>query len=128
MTNAVGCRRYMPPEFYTGKYNNKLDVFMFGLTLNELFNGAHCLKPNSSDATSRPQVTIAKQGDLFYFIVEKCINKDPDLRPNSAQLEQWFTDFKKTIEDNLPIDYDKFKCEDKNQVLKDIHDRLIAKT
>ena len=34
-----GSRKYMPPEFYTRKCTQKLDVFTFGLTFNELFNG-----------------------------------------------------------------------------------------
>ncbi|CAF1496835.1 unnamed protein product [Rotaria sp. Silwood1] len=33
----IGCASYMPPEFYHGTYDQKLDIFTFGLTLNELF-------------------------------------------------------------------------------------------
>ncbi|CAF5126744.1 unnamed protein product [Rotaria sp. Silwood1] len=33
----IGCAPYMLPEFYRGTYDQKLDIFTFGLTLNELF-------------------------------------------------------------------------------------------
>ncbi|CAF3409267.1 unnamed protein product [Rotaria sp. Silwood2] len=46
--SPMGCIRYMPPEFYWNTYNQTLDVFTFGLTLNHLFTGTdHNFDPNT---------------------------------------------------------------------------------
>ena len=71
---------YMPPEFYQGAYTSKLDVFTFGLTLNELFGGSHTCLENH-------RVEITEKGRIIYEkLVAKCVADDADERPLSRDI------------------------------------------
>jgi serine/threonine protein kinase len=80
--SLTGCLPYIQPEFYTGRYNKKLDVFTFGLTLVELFNGVH--KKSEEDMTA---IIIEKEPDIFWNLIRECVNKNPENRPTSKQIE-----------------------------------------
>lgn len=125
MTTAVGCRRYLPPEFYTGEYTNKLDVFMYGLTVNELFNGSHRLhRPTAAD---RPRVVIVDRGELLYSsIVERCTRDEADLRPTSSQVELRLAQFKRLVDERAPRNYLDLDVIEKNRFVRDIHDSMFV--
>lgn len=76
----IGCQAYMPAEFYTQKYSKKLDIYTFGLTLNEVFQGEHEEK--------KQVITITKKASLFTYFVEWCTNKDPETRPDAKRIEK----------------------------------------
>ena len=76
-TFGLGCRAYMPPEFYAGDYDNKLDIFTFGLTLNELFGGSH---------DSRNPMKIINKAVILWDIIDKCISREPRYRPTSQEI------------------------------------------
>jgi serine/threonine protein kinase len=77
----IGCLNYMPPEFYTGNYDKSLDVFTFGLTLNELFKGNHNL------VRMKRKIEIIKQGEMIYHkLISNYIDDEPNYRPNSKQI------------------------------------------
>jgi serine/threonine protein kinase len=71
---------YMPPEFYKDEYTMKLDVFTFGLSMNELFGGKH-------SCTNRETKVITKGRVVFEDIISKCILNDPNNRPLSQDIE-----------------------------------------
>lgn len=76
----IGCPAYMPEEFYTQFYSEKLDIFTFGLTLNELFGGEH--------EEDNEKVTITKKAPVFTHFVDLCTHKDPAKRPSAKVIEK----------------------------------------
>ena len=82
----VGCQSYMPPEFYKGSYNQKLDIFTFGLTLNELFTGKrHSFQPFVSD-----KIAFQEKSPIFDELIGRCTLFDPDRRPAAIEIEKTF--------------------------------------
>jgi tetratricopeptide (TPR) repeat protein len=80
-TIGLGCGFYMPPEFYAHNYSLKLDVYTFGLTLNELFNGKHAIHCG--------KIEIVKKCELIWeMFVYKMIDNDPNHRPTSKVLDE----------------------------------------
>ena len=63
----VGCQPFMPPEFYSGQYNQSLDVFTFGLTLYELFVGSTHEFDQSTFLISLP-----KKSPVFDDLIKRC--------------------------------------------------------
>jgi serine/threonine protein kinase len=91
-TIGLGCQFYMPPEFYTQKYSLKLDVFTFGLTLNQLFKGKHKLVSN--------KIEIIKKCELVWeTFVCKMIDDDPDNRPTSKVIDEKLEFIERFIEE-----------------------------
>lgn len=83
----IGCIQYMPPEFYSGSYTNKLDVYTFGLTLIELFGGSH----NTSTDTNGERTLTVKKPKVFWEAISKCLNGNANLRPKSKEIEKTLT-------------------------------------
>jgi serine/threonine protein kinase len=76
----AGCIHYMPPEFYMNECTQKLDIFMFGLTLNEIYNGVH--------AEKNYMIKIIKESHIFSDIINQCVSNKPDERPDSNSLKR----------------------------------------
>jgi serine/threonine protein kinase len=116
----VGCRLYMPPEFYTRKYSKKLDIFTYGLTLNELYGGDH--------EEEGKKVIVTHLAPVFGYFVEKCTKDDPDQRPTSKELENDLKFFSlisnKYVKDCIP-EYFNLNNEKKNHVFKGIYQRTL---
>ena len=92
--SLLGPRPYMPNEFYTGKYNEKLDVFTFGLTLYHLITGnSHLFINGKIELNNKPIV--------FGEIIEKCLQDDPTKRPTASSLENWLTIYKECFWDTI---------------------------
>ncbi|CAF1466676.1 unnamed protein product [Adineta steineri] len=77
-----GCMRYMPPEFYLNKYDQKLDVYTCGLTLNFLFTGVD----HHYDPTSKA-IKLTKISPLFRKLIDHCINEEANYRPTTPQIK-----------------------------------------
>lgn len=81
----IGCRQFMPPEFYT-KYNQKLDIFTYGLTINQLFTE---LEHNFESTPTGPLISLKKLSPVFYHdIIKKCLHYEPAHRPTAIQIEK----------------------------------------
>lgn len=81
--NNVGCGLFMPPEFYTGEYNEKLDVFTYGLTLNRLFTEVeHEYRPRGAQL-----MVLRQESPIFGDLIKRCIETHPDDRPTSKEIE-----------------------------------------
>jgi serine/threonine protein kinase len=116
--SLMGCRKYMPIEFYTGTYDQKLDVFTFGLTINELYNGSH---------TKNPPITLVKKSNYFLPIIMKCINLHPVNRPTSSSINLFFIKFQKLINKNIlkqTPNYIQMSYTFRNDVFKEIYAKL----
>ena len=80
----IGCNRYMPKEFITGNYNEKLDVYTFGLTLYHLFTG-------HEHSFENHKITIEEKPIVFNKLIHECLDDDPIKRPTSKSLDKLLT-------------------------------------
>jgi len=93
LTKSIGSIRYLSFEkrFMSPiQYNTKSDIYSFGITISELFNGEHIRNKtgyNHYFATSSPKL---KNNDNVCFndFVSKCIEQDPEKRFSATQLLQ----------------------------------------
>jgi serine/threonine protein kinase len=116
----IGCRAYMPAEFYTGIYDQKLDVYTFGLTLIELFDGLH---------SKKHPISIEKEAIFMNEYIEKCIQDDPVNRPTSKLLRNSLTLIQK-ITDKIVFTkldgYIMLPTEIKNKAFKRVYNLVIG--
>ncbi|RNA41148.1 serine threonine- kinase HT1-like, partial [Brachionus plicatilis] len=89
LTN-VAFNPYMPPEFY--RYLGlelkpkrldlqKIDIFTYGLTLLEIFNGTHGKKDENEEFSFRNPIVVKKPPQYFKELVEKCVQQKVAARP-----------------------------------------------
>ncbi|CAF4019507.1 unnamed protein product [Rotaria sp. Silwood2] len=98
--SPMGCIRYMPPEFYWNTYNQTLDVFTFGLTLNHLFTGIdHNFDPNTKTTI------LTKISPLFPNLIRYCLNPNPNYRPSAQQIEYILYGFRSYLEWRIQFNY-----------------------
>ncbi|CAF0921093.1 unnamed protein product [Didymodactylos carnosus] len=79
----IGCQKYMPYEFYTGVYDQSLDVYTFGLTLNHLFTE----NTHNYDMVNRKAI-LTKQSPVFWELISRCIDTNPRQRPSAVEIEK----------------------------------------
>lgn len=91
----IGCQRYMPPEFFTGSYDQKLDVYTFSLTLNELFNGSHQMI-----MLANIPIMHVNKANTLNNIIKSGLKPKPEERPSSRSLYKILI-FYKQIMDHL---------------------------
>ncbi|CAF1946493.1 unnamed protein product [Rotaria magnacalcarata] len=80
----MGCMPFMPPEFHRGDgdYDQSLDVFTFGLTLNELFTEKlhRFIQPTK-------RIQISEESSIFFDLITRCINDESSQRPTATEIE-----------------------------------------
>lgn len=111
----IGCQRFMPPEFYKGSYDQKLDIFTFGLTLNELFTSTeHSFQPFVSD-----KIAFAEQSPVFDELIGRCTRHDPKQRPTAIEIEKtlelYGTAFNEMVVKKHP-EYTDLPTDDKDEI------------
>jgi serine/threonine protein kinase len=108
----VGCVAYMPFDFYTGKYDQSLDVYTFGLTINELFTEA---KHHYNILTRR--IKLTNVSPVFADLITRCIHIEPSKRPSAIEIETTLWMCKQAFEKYIVeqhIEYGNMPTEDKN--------------
>ncbi|CAF1148117.1 unnamed protein product [Didymodactylos carnosus] len=113
---VIGCIPYMPLEFYTGTYDQKLDIFTFGLTLNELFT-------EISHNNKNRRISITKQSPVFRHLIAECINDDPKRRPIANNIVIRLQRFRNALNKLIKRtkEYPALSEERKNQILIDLY-------
>ncbi len=92
--------KILPPEYfknsfyYTGKYSEKLDIFMFGLTLNMIFGGI-----TSDFIAFDEHFRIIKHAVCFEDLIDRCLQFNPEARPNANQIKEKFESCQKSLMD-----------------------------
>jgi serine/threonine protein kinase len=117
----IGCIQFMPPEFFHESSNGyvkcdqKLDIFTYGLTLNQLFTETiHNYKFNSTGS----RITINKQSPVFYHhIIFKCLDEDPKQRPTAIEIEKTLQIYEQAFAETMMTDtYTNMNTREKDQV------------
>eukprot|EP01134_Creolimax_fragrantissima_P002963 CFRG2963T1 len=92
--SIIGTPEFMAPEMYDERYNEKVDIYAFGMCVLEMFTLQYPYKECHTVASimkkvlsgvkpaSVEQVTWKEGREMIY----DCLEKDPDLRPSSRQL------------------------------------------
>ncbi|KAL3633387.1 hypothetical protein CASFOL_022914 [Castilleja foliolosa] len=118
MTAETGTYRWMAPELYSTvtlrqgekkHYNNKVDVYSFGIVLWELltnrmpFEGMSNLQAAYAAAfkAERPSVPEDTPAELAY-IIQSCWVEDPNMRPSFSQIIRMLNEFLFTLKPSLP--------------------------
>jgi hypothetical protein len=116
-----GCISFMPPEFYSGNYNEKLDVFTFGLTLNIIYNGTH---------QEKNPIILTKQAELFQEFINVFVDHDPMKRPESKTISEKFRLIKKIFDKIIFSEkrfatYVNMSTQNKNLIFKTLYEKII---
>ena len=112
----------MPLDFYTGKYDQSLDVYTFGLTINELF----VQKPHQFDVLTR-HINITHPSPIFTDLITRCVHKDPSQRPTAIEIETTLRMYKKAIEKYIiekNVKYASMSTDEKNSTFMTVYHTL----
>ncbi len=120
----VGCGHYMPPEFCTGKYDQSLDVFTFGLTLNYLFTEK---QHQSIQVLVITKVKLAEQSPVFSELIARCIHNNPSQRPSAIEIETTLQAYKRAFDKLVlseHLEYTQLPLESKNRVFLKLYEAV----
>ncbi|CAF3178172.1 unnamed protein product [Rotaria socialis] len=119
----IGCGSYMPPEFYEGSYDQKLDIFTFGLTLNELFTSTrHTFQQCRSD-----KIIFQEKSPIFDDLIARCTAYNPKRRPAAIEIEKtldiYSAGFNEIVMKKHP-GYMKLSTEDKDKIFVAFYEKF----
>ncbi|XP_068712917.1 interleukin-1 receptor-associated kinase 4-like [Montipora foliosa] len=87
MTVAPGALIYSAPEALSSNQTSKVDVYSFGVLLCEM-----CIR-EMPDPERREEQVLLVRNRLFRNLVRQCLQDDPTMRPDMAQIIQELEQF-----------------------------------
>jgi len=124
----MGCIQFMPPEFFHDSANGhvkcdeKLDIYTYGLTLNQLFTETmHDVRLNSSGS----RITITKQSPILYEdIILRCLDNDSKRRPTAVEIEKTLELYEQAFTETMLSDaYTKMNAREKDKVFLEFYQK-----
>ena len=124
----IGCTQFMPPEFFQGSSSNpvqcdeKLDIYTYGLTLNQLFTETmHDFQLRSP----LPLVTLRKESIVFFAeIISPCLNNNPKRRPAAREIETTLAMYEQAFGETMLTDeYIKMDTEEKDRLFVEFYEK-----
>ncbi|XP_069768183.1 LIM domain kinase 1a isoform X3 [Narcine bancroftii] len=112
---VVGNPYWMAPEMINGKsYDEKVDIFSFGIVLCELIGRVNAdpdYLPRTTDFGLNVPVFLDRYCPVecpaaFFPLAVMCCDLDPEKRPSFMNLGQWLLALKLHVEMNLPLSSD----------------------
>jgi len=124
----IGCLQFMPPEFFDHSSNGhikcdeKLDIYTYGLTLNQLFTET---MHNTNFNSSQFRITITKQSPIFYEdIILKCLDKDSKRRPTAIQIEKTLEFYEQAFSQTMLSDaYTRMNATEKDHIFMEFYQK-----
>ncbi|CAF3523486.1 unnamed protein product [Rotaria socialis] len=125
----IGCVEFMPPEFFIGassdghvKCDEKLDIYTYGLTLNQLFTEA---MHDFRFAAPLPRVTLTKTSPIFYDeIILRCLDSDSKRRPTAVEIEKTLQFYEEAFLGMMHSDsYSRMNTKQKDQVFIEFYEK-----
>ena len=114
MMTRVGCQVFMPPEFYTKSYGQSLDVFTFGLTLNQLFT--ETIHQYGIDLrTFLPKAMRTTKSPVFEELIERCLRDNPTHRPSALEIETTLILYERAFSKLITLEYATSTNEEKDK-------------
>jgi serine/threonine protein kinase len=114
MMTQIGCQKFMPPEFYTKSYDQSLDVFTFGLTLNQLFTET-IHKYGIDLRTFRLKAARTAKSPVFDELIERCLRDNPTHRPSAIEIETTLTLYERAFSKLITLEYATSTREEKDR-------------
>ena len=120
---------YAAPEVLSGKFNNKVDIFSYGLVVYEIFT----YKTRILDSTENllpffsnlfKPVRFSENSQVFMPLIVKCVSPDPEERPPAFVIEQKLNEFDEEFWSSLPIrktDYVTLTVEEKDKIFLEFY-------
>ena len=112
---------YSAPEILENKkFTNKIDIYSFGLLVNELFTY------QSHTTTTKGKHIITKKSEYFLDLIEACTSVDPTDRPTAEEIEDKMEKFNAFFWENIPMkmkDYVKLSIVEKDKIFKRVYQK-----
>ena len=130
--NPIAPLIYSAPEIrFVGKFDNKVDIFSFGLVTYEIFT----YKKRDLDvenafallANLLLPVKFTEPSKVFMPLIEKCVCLEPVKRPSAQEIENKLEEFDKQFWSSLPIkarDYINLPVEEKDRIFMAFYNRV----
>ena len=114
---------YSAPEIIFGKFNNKVDIFSYGLVVYEIFTYKQREVENAFLDLILP-VHFPEVSKVFMPLIEKCVSRDPNKRPTAIDIEKKLQKFSDEFWSSLKIsqrDYIKSSTEEKDRLFMEYY-------
>ncbi|CAN6357386.1 unnamed protein product [Urochloa humidicola] len=92
--SVIGTPEFMAPEMYDEEYDERVDVYSFGMCMLEMLTVEYPYSECSNPAQIYKKVTAGKLPQAFYRVqdgeaqrfIGRCLVKAPSMRPSAAEL------------------------------------------
>jgi serine/threonine protein kinase len=124
----LGCLQFMPPEFYRDSFDGhvkcdeKLDIYTYGLTLNQLFTETmHQFRLNNPTA----RIILTKKSPIFYDeIILRCLENEAKLRPSAIEIEKTLELYERAFTETMRSDsYTKMNTTEKDKAFLEFYQK-----
>ena len=126
---------YSAPEIFCGKFDNKVDIFSFGLVVYEIFTYKKRIVDPFEGLVALFKnlllpVQFTEPSKVFMPLIERCVCIEPAKRPMAQEIEKKLEEFDKQFWSSLPVkarDYINLSVEEKDRIFMIYYDSVAEK-